>query len=217
MDHWWASYYDDADWDRGAYLGGDDMADHLDAFLDRAGPVDAVASIGCGPATAEFAVAEERPDVAFHCYDAADAVVDANRQKADEDGVENISFDVATLPDTGIDSQFDVVYCMAVLYFVPDAPAALHELWRLTAPGGHLAFTYANTRTQAWAKEIDEEGRREAFSLVADGENLLSYDRIADVLGTHPRNYWSFVDADPDAEHVKRTGAPAVSLRKPDS
>jgi len=148
------------------------------------------------------------------CVDAAPAVVDANREKAREEGVENVSFDVATLPDTGIDREFDVVYCMAVLYFVRDAEAALRELWRLTAPGGYVAFTYPNRRLQAWARDLDDE-KREAFSLVAAGENLLTYDRIQDVLGTYPRSYWTAVDADPDAEYVTRTGSPAVYVRKP--
>ncbi|MFC6952292.1 class I SAM-dependent methyltransferase [Halorubellus litoreus] len=213
----WESYYDGGDWDRGAYVGGDDMAAHLDAFLEVVGDVDAVASIGCGPAAAEFDVAAGRPDVSFACYDAAPAVVDANREKADREGVENVAFDVATLPDTGIDRAFDVVYCMAVLYFVRDAEAALRELWRLTAPGGALAFTYPNRNMQAWAQGLtdDDHDKREAFSLVADGENLLTYDRIHDVLGHHPRNYWTAVDADPDADYVQRSGSPAVYVRKP--
>lgn len=210
----WGSFYADGDWERGAYLGGDDMVDHLDAFLDHVDDVDAVASVGCGPATAEFGVAERHPDVAVHCYDVADAVVEANREKAAAEGVENVSFAVAGLPETGIDRQFDVVYCMAVLYFVADVEAALRELWRLTAPGGHLAFTYANRRLAAWARDLDDE-KRAAFSLVADGENLLSYDRIADVLGRYPENYWTVVGADPEAEYVERTGSPAVCLRKP--
>lgn len=212
----WESFYATGDWERGAYLGGDDMADHLDAFLDRVGPVDSVGSVGCGPATAEFAVAERRPDVEFHCYDVADAVVEANREKAAAEGIDNVSFDVAGLPDTGIDREFDVVYCMAVLYFVADVEAGLRELWRLTAPGGHLVFTYANRRMTAWARRLEDDAKRDAFSLVADGENLLTYDRVADVLGRYPENYWATVGADPDAEYVQRTGSPAVCLRKPD-
>lgn len=214
----WEAYYDDGDFDRGAYVGGDDMADHLDAFLDHVGDVDAVASIGCGPAAAEFDVAARRPAVSFACYDTAPAVVDANREKAAHDGVENVSFDVAALPDTGIDGEFDVVYCMAVLYFVRDAEAALRELYRLTAPGGALAFTYPNRHMQSWAQGLDEDDhdKREAFSLVAAGENLLTYDRVHDVLGVYPRNYWTAVDADPDADYVKRTGSPAVYVRKPE-
>jgi len=211
----WTAFYEGDDWERGAYLGGDDMAGHLEAFLDHAGDVDAVASVGCGPATAEFAVAERRPDVQFHCYDVAPAVVDANREKAAAEGLDNIGFEVAALPDTGVDCEFDVVYCMAVLYFVADVEAALRELWRLTAPGGHLAFTYANRRLAAWARDLDDAEKRDAFSLVAGGENLLTYDRIAAVLGRHPRNYWTAVGADPDADYVQRTGSPAVSLRKP--
>jgi SAM-dependent methyltransferase len=217
MDFSWESHYADGDWERGAYVGGDDMADHLDAFLSFAGDVRSVASVGCGPAAAELDVASRRPDVEFTCVDPAPAVVAANREVAREDGVENVSFDVAALPDTGIDRTFDVVYCMAVLYFVADAEAALRELWRLTAPGGYVAFTYPNRRLRAWARDLDAgDDKRAAFSLVADGENLLSYDRIRDVLGASPRNYWTAVDADPDAEYVTRTGSPAVYVHKPE-
>ena len=214
----WEAYYDGGDWDRGAYVGGDDMAAHLGAFLDHVGDVETVASVGCGPAAAEFDVAAARPSVSFACYDAAPAVVDANREKADHEGVENVTFDVATLPDTGIDREFDVVYCMAVLYFVRDAEAALRELWRLTAPGGALAFTYPNRNMRSWAQGLadDDHEKREAFSLVADGENLLTYDRIHGVLDHYPRNYWTAVDADPDADYVQRSGSPAVYVRKPE-
>lgn len=218
----WESFYADGDWERGAYIGGDDMADHLDAFVDFVGGVGSVLSVGCGPATAEFEVARRRPDVAVHCVDPAASVVEANRKKAARDGVENVTFAVAGLPDLDLDGgegsdtrTYDVVYCMAVLYFVPDSGPALQSLWDVVAPGGALAFTYPNRRMQSWARSIEDPERRAAFSLVADGENLLSYDRIQAVLGTYPRNYWRAVDADPDAEYVTRTGSPAVYLRKP--
>ena len=36
----------------------------------------------------------------------------------------------------------------------------------------------------------------ERFELLIEGENLLSYDRIHDVLGTRPRSVWSVVSED---------------------
>ena len=39
------------------------------------------------------------------------------------------------------DGSFDVVLCQQGLQFIPDKLAALHEMRRVLAPGGRLAFT----------------------------------------------------------------------------
>ena len=108
-------------------------------------------SFGCGPADPEFELGERYPDLTAYGYDTAPSIVEANREKAAEGGVENVSFDVATLPDVDVDH---------------DGP-----------PIG------------------DADAFRERFGLVFAGENLLSYERIHDVLGTWPRSFWSAVEA----------------------
>jgi ubiquinone/menaquinone biosynthesis C-methylase UbiE len=38
------------------------------------------------------------------------------------------------------DAAFDIVYCQLGLQFFPDRPAALHEMYRVLAPGGRLGL-----------------------------------------------------------------------------
>src|SRR5262249_53955467 len=39
------------------------------------------------------------------------------------------------------DGQFDAVVCVFGIFFVPDMPKQVAELWRMVRPGGHLAIT----------------------------------------------------------------------------
>ncbi len=209
---WEAEFYAATDWERGAYVGGEDMADHLATFLDRVGVPESVCSVGCGPAAAEFSVAERYPDTEFRCYDIAPSVVAANREKAREEGLDNVSFAVDSLPDLAVEGAFGLVYCVAVLYFVADVEDALRALYDRVAPGGHLVFTYPNSYLRAWVRDLPEGQKREAFSLVEVGRNLLTYDDVEDLLGTRPRSYWTFVGAR-DEEYASRR-APAVFVPK---
>ncbi|WP_435360238.1 class I SAM-dependent methyltransferase [Haloarchaeobius sp. DFWS5] len=207
---WERDFYAATDWDRGAYVGGDDMPGHLRTFVERV--VDevpeSVGDVGCGPALVDFELAPEYPDTQFYGYDLAPSVVEANTERAREEGIDNVHFAVDALPDLAVEREFDLVYCMATLYFVDDAEAALTALYDRVEPGGHLVFNYPNRYTQAWARNDISDQKREAFSLVADGENLLTYEAIEDVLGTRPRSYWTAVDAR-DEDYARRSG-PAV-------
>lgn len=210
---WERDFYAADDWDRGAYLGGEDMPGHLATFFEDVGVPDSIADVGCGPALVPFELAPEYTDTEFHCYDVAPSVVEANRQRASEAGLSNLRFAVASLPDLGVDREFDLVYCMATLYFVADAERALRELYDLVTPGGTLVCNYPNRYTRTWVVEEADAEKREAFDLVARGENLLSYERIGELLGRTPRSYWSAVGA--SDEPYARRSSPAVYVRKP--
>jgi SAM-dependent methyltransferase len=209
----WEEFYADDDWDRGAYLAGEDMPDYLDRFFDAVGRPDTVLSVGCGPAYAEFVLADRHPEVEWTCVDVSPSVVDANRATARAEGLDTLTFAVDSLPDLAVEGSFDLVYCMAVLYFVRDVEPALQALYDRVAAGGHLVCNYANRHTRAWVRNEAPERKREAFSLVLEGANLLSYDRIESVLGTRPRPYWRAVDADDDLASGN-TGPTAVYLPK---
>ncbi|WP_435334631.1 class I SAM-dependent methyltransferase [Haloarchaeobius sp. TZWWS8] len=209
---WEADFYAATDWNRGAYVGGDDMPGHLRTFFERVETPDSVADVGCGPALVDFELASAFPETEFYGYDLAPSVVEANREQADERGLDNLRFAVDSLPDLDVSREFDLVYCMATLYFVDDVEAALRALHARVAPGGSLVFNYPNRYTQSWARDLEGE-KREAFELVARGENLLSYDAIEDALGIRPESYWTAVDAR-NEEYVTRR-SPAVYVRKP--
>lgn len=201
----WERFYAEDGGDPGAYVGGEAMADHLETFCERVGTPERAYSVGCGHAATELEVAD-RLAVPWVCSDRSPSAVRATRDRADDpDGV---TFLVEALPDLAVDRTFDLVYCVATLYFVADVERALTALYERVAPGGHLVITYPNRYTKVWAESVDDPDTRAAFSLVREGRNLLTYDDIADLLGTTPRSYWTAVDAH-DADYATER-SPAV-------
>ncbi|WP_121821182.1 class I SAM-dependent methyltransferase [Halostella salina] len=224
----WEQFYREADYDRCAYLAGEEMADLLARFLERVAggggaggntggsgefPAD-LASFGCGPAVVPFALAERYPDLDVYGYDLSETVVRDNRRLADERGLDNLSFAVDELPDLSTDRRFDVVYCVATLYFVADPEPALRALYDRVRPGGHLIVNYPTAELQQVVREEFDERKREAFHLVRDGENLITCERVGEVLDAEPRDYWAAVDADDVIEETPES--PVVYVEKPD-
>lgn len=212
MDWDWESFYRNADYDRCIYLGGEAMVDYLERFLERFGPFDDAVSVGCGPALVLFELAERHPDVTFYGLDTSATLVADNRERTADADLENLEFAVDSLPALETDRQFDLVYCAAVLFFVEDAAAAVADLYDHVREGGYLIVNYPNRYSAArWDDEFDGR-KREAFSLVLAERNLLSYDRIREITGAEPRNYWRAVDADEDDAAGRDT--PMVYVRK---
>lgn len=209
----WERFYREADYDVCAYLAGEEMVDFLSRFVAATGEPDALASVGCGPAVTEFGFARRHPDVDVWACDVSPTVVADNRERADEAGRSNLAFAVDSLPDLDVDRTFDLVYCMSVLYFVAEPERALRALYDRVDPGGYLVCNYANRYSRATFDREFEGRKREAFELVLDGANLLSSDRIEDVLGVRPRSYWSLVGADDEAYTGR--DSPAVYVDKP--
>jgi SAM-dependent methyltransferase len=201
----WERFYAEDGGEPGAYVGGAAMADHLETFCERVGVPERAYSVGCGHAATELAVAD-RLDVPWVCSDRSPSAVRATRERAG--WRDDAAFLVEALPELAVDRTFDLVYCVATLYFVADVERALAALYERVAPGGHLVVTYPNRYTKVWAESLDDPETRAAFSLVREGRNLLTYGDIADVLGTTPRSYWTAVDAR-DADYATER-SPAV-------
>lgn len=195
----WERFYEERDYDRCAYLAGEEMVDHVEAFFESVGVPDSLASVGCGPAVTELAIAERYPDTSVACYDAADRVVRDDRAVADERGLENISFEVATLPGIDLGRRFEHVYCLATLYFVEDVERALRALYDHVEPGGILVVSYPDEDLRAWVREQDES-KREFFELVAAGENLLTQGEVEELLDARVEDFWTAVGAEDDDE-----------------
>ncbi|HVT75423.1 MAG TPA: methyltransferase domain-containing protein [Acidimicrobiales bacterium] len=121
------------------------------------------ADVACGPGTVAMALAER--GAAVWVSDFSAEMVKRALARAAERGFSAVSGDVADaaslpLPDGTVDgavSNFGVIFC-------PDIAGALHELGRVTRPGGHLAIT-------AWTTEA------------ANGWTTLLADDYADELG----------------------------------
>lgn len=206
----WNSYWAAADDDdREAATPSDHHAtDVVARFLDATGVPDAFADVGCGTGRVAFDVAERHPGTTVVGYDAGQPVLAENRDRARDEGIENVEFERTVLPEFDTDREFDVVFSYFTLCYVADVEQALQNLYEAVAPGGYLVFNYQNRLARAhWQRMADDpetyldedsafdpDRFEERFRLLLDGENLLSYDRIHEALGTWPQSVWSVVE-----------------------
>jgi SAM-dependent methyltransferase len=179
-------------------------------LLEERGVPDSYADVGCGTGTTVFDVAERHPGTTVVGYDAAEPLLESNRERAAEDGRGNVGFERATLPAFDPGQRFEVVSAFYTLVYVADVERALRDLYAAVEPGGYLTFTYHNRLGRAHFRAVaddphehldedspfDSDRYAERFQLLVDGENLLSYDRIEATLGTRPRSVWSVVGED---------------------
>ncbi|WP_135365754.1 class I SAM-dependent methyltransferase [Halosimplex halophilum] len=205
----WHRFWTDADdGDRAdAAPSAHHATDAVVDFLAETGRPGAFADVGCGPGHVAFAVAEAYPEADVVGYDAAEPVLAENRERA-RDRDADVAFERAVLPDFAPGRQFDVVFSYFTLCYVREVEDALRAMYDAVADGGYLVFNYQNRLARAhWRRMADEPDEylgedsqfdadrfEDRFRLLLDGENLLSYDRIHEALGTWPRSVWSVVD-----------------------
>ena len=74
--------------------------------------------------------------------DLADNLLTLARAKARDRGLQNIEFRAGDMLRLEAPyAAFDAVVCVFGIFFVPEIPAAVRELWRAVRPGGNLAIT----------------------------------------------------------------------------
>jgi SAM-dependent methyltransferase len=112
--------------------------------------------------------------------DLADNLLELGRAKAEAEALENIEFRHGDMLALGLDAgSFDAVVCIFGIFFVPDMPAAVRELWRLVRPGGQLAIT-------TWGPRIFEPAVSYFWDAVREQrpelvQNYQPWDRITNV------------------------------------
>jgi len=206
----WNEYWSEADDEdrESATPSAHHASDVVARFLDATGPPESLADVGCGTGHVAFDVAERYPEAAVVGYDASESVLAENRNRAHEEGLANLGFERAVLPEFDPDREFDVVFSYFTLCYVADVEQALQHLYDAVAPGGYLVCNYQNRLAQDhWQRMADDpdtyldeessfdpERFEERFRLLLEGDNLLSYDRIHDALGTWPQSVWSVVE-----------------------
>jgi ubiquinone/menaquinone biosynthesis C-methylase UbiE len=132
-------------------------SDHYDepalSFWDRYGrrtverlslqPGASVLDVCSGSGASALPAAERvAPDGRVLAVDLAAGLLDLARAKAERRGLANIVFRVGDFQELDLpDSCFDAVICVFGIFFVPDMPAAVRQLWRMIRPGGRLAIT----------------------------------------------------------------------------
>ncbi len=171
-----------------------------------------MADFGCGPGITLLELAELYPATSFRGFEISSTLVERNRAKAAELGLENVSFETTNLPTIPKETTFDLVLCIATLHYIENGLFALQNLFRTVRPGGHLIFNYPNTYTAHWYRENvpkSDETLTRRFALVLEGKNLLSQRKIAGVLGRPCGNFWKEV-----GENMDRAN-PCVFVSKP--
>lgn len=137
-----------------AYNAAADLFDHpANTFWDRFGratvqrldlqPGNAVLDVCSGSGASAIPAAEKvGPDGHVLAVDLAENLLQLADAKARRSGLGNIEFQVGDLMSLGLaDGRFNAVICVFGIFFVPDMPAAVRELWRMVRPGGKLAIT----------------------------------------------------------------------------
>lgn len=206
----WDEYWESADESdvTDASPSAEYVVDPLREFFDERGVPESYADVGCGAGAAVFDVAEQFPGTSVVGYDAVDAVLKENRQRARDAKCDNVAFEHTVLPAFDPDRQFDVVSSFFTLCYVADVERALTNLYDAVAPGGYLLITYHNASAQSMFQEmaespheyLDEDGPwkpdrfADRFELVLEGESLLSYRTIHDVLDAWPQSIWSVAE-----------------------
>ena len=98
-----------------------------------------VLDVGCGPAVYTEQLA--RPDRRVYGVDVAEEMV----RRAAKKGCANAAFLAGTIQQLPFaDGVFDGVLCVGVLEYLNDLDAAVHELARVTKPGGIVLVTVPN-------------------------------------------------------------------------
>jgi len=136
------------------YNAASDWYDHpANSFWERFGlrtierlelkPGELVLDACCGSGASAIPAAERVGREGFVLgVDLSERLLELARAKAEARGLENAGFQAGDILDLGLtDGSFDAVACVFGIFLAPDMPAAVRELWRLTAPGGRLAVT----------------------------------------------------------------------------
>ena len=102
-----------------------------------------VLDLCCGAGASAISAAHAvGPAGAVLGIDVAAPLLELARDRAAREGLANIEFRQGDAIATGLpDGGFDAVVCVFGVFFAPDMPAFVAEMWRLVRPGGVLAVT----------------------------------------------------------------------------
>ena len=126
------------------------------AMIDRLAlqPGHVVLELAAGPGDTGFMAAElVRPGGRLICSDAVEEMLDIARERAPEQGIDNVEFKLLELEWIDLDTaSVDAVLCRWGLMFLPDPADAAAEMRRVLRPGGRVATaTWAEPEHNPWA------------------------------------------------------------------
>jgi ubiquinone/menaquinone biosynthesis C-methylase UbiE len=143
-----------------------------------------VLDVCCGTGSSAIPAAELVGSSGFVVgIDLAERLLALAREKARQCALENIAFRAAHMLELDYEPEsFDVVLCVFGIFFAPDMPAAVRQLWRLVRPGGKFAVTTwgrdvlepANSAFWQSVRELGSELPKDSnpWDCIADPESL---------------------------------------------
>lgn len=149
-----------------------------------------VLELAAGPGDTGFMAAElVKPGGGLICSDAVEEMLDIARERADEQGIDNVEFRLLELEWIDLDTaSADALLCRWGLMFLPDPAVAVQEMRRVLRPGGRAAMaTWAEPDHNPWAaiptRALIELGHVEPPDPQAPGMfSLPEPDRLRDLL-----------------------------------
>lgn len=111
-------------------------------------PGDRVLDVPCGPGwSALSAAAQVGPSGKVVAFDSSDQMLGLVRGSAKERGLDNVECIAGDMTKLAFgEGSFDAVVSVLGIFFAPDMPKLISDLWRLVRPGGQLAITVLGPR-----------------------------------------------------------------------
>ncbi|HBO13964.1 MAG TPA: SAM-dependent methyltransferase [Halieaceae bacterium] len=137
------------DYSRQAIADTETYARKLAATQALMQPSMAVLEFGCG--TGSTALEHAGHVAQIDATDVSAAMIAIGRRKAQDAGIENVSFRQAGVEDfEAPDDSYDMVLALNLLHLVPDRRAALARVHRLLKPGGFFVSSTVCLADRLW-------------------------------------------------------------------
>lgn len=108
-----------------------------------------VLEFGCGTGSTALAHAAHVSHIV--ATDVSAAMIDIGREKAQQAGINNVSFSHSGVEDfTAPDGSYDMVLALNLIHLLPDRAAALTKIHRLLKPGGIFISSTACLSDRMW-------------------------------------------------------------------
>ena len=111
-------------------------------------PQTRVFEFGCG--TGGTARLHARHVAHVHAVDFSDQMIRIARERQAEEGVENVTFEVAGIDEVGTEARYDVVMAMSVLHLLPNWRGVIAKAHALSEPGGYFVTSTVAMERGPW-------------------------------------------------------------------